>query len=325
MRDAFAAARNIAGALRAVAHDARSGRLEAGVGKSVEKIQMICVAFLESIRECVNEAFQRVASAEQLTKRVETAKRALRTLGVPMDVYEEKARKERQCVADAEEASIRSAAAYPEDLSLVVERLRREEERFEFHRSIYSDAHRVVGTLGKYSEENFSYGSTPFSSFLSAWRCPQVAEILNALPRNENNRAAVFGSSSGWLVYYLAYGFRFHSLGWEILPSLVDAAKSVATWRPELPRITFTAGDMLDAPLDETFALVALTSQCWDKDLTKAVHLKLSASLRPHALVLDYSSQLSDNHPQSFKCVAFKNVPVSWHPQQKLYWMQRMK
>ena len=118
----------------------------------------------------------------------------------------------------------------------------------------------------------------------------------------------------------------------EIMPCLVEAAEAVNRARlreglgpsdcrhaaDQAPsRLTFSCGDMLDAPLAGV-TVVALTSQCWDRQLQRRCADKLCRELHPGALVLDYGTAVLGGLPQFggeplWDCI----LPVSWNPSQR--------
>ena len=69
---------------------------------------------------------------------------------------------------------------------------------------------------------------------------------------------AVWGSSSGWLVFYAAVGLGIKSVGYELLRCHVDTAAAAAAAAAAVPGdlATFVRGDMLDAPLGEAVRVV---------------------------------------------------------------------
>ena len=76
--------------------------------------------------------------------------------------------------------------------------------------------------------------STPFGSWLGVIAaCPELASAMGELAheagRDERRSPgyAVWGSSSGWLVFYAALGLGVPSVGYEILKCHVDAARRV--------------------------------------------------------------------------------------------------
>ena len=92
-----------------------------------------------------------------------------------------------------------------------------------------------------YTEENFAYGSTPLSTWLALIRgCPELAAEMKRLSEKSSSTAAppsaattaadddggsfsssssagyvVWGSSSGWLVFYAAVGLGVKS-AWRV-------------------------------------------------------------------------------------------------------------
>lgn len=124
--------------------------------------------------------------------------------------------------------------------------LREEEASLDTQARLLGETHRLMESSG-YSESNFAYGSTPFSSFVRLFSsveelppgeepgAPHARVALRAaLERCASSgeeqasplRFTVFGSSMGWLLFYarLALGLP-NVVGYELLPCLVDISR----------------------------------------------------------------------------------------------------
>ena len=115
----------------------------------------------------------------------------------------------------------------------------------------------------------------------------------------------VFGSSTGWLVFYAALVFGARSVGYELLEGRVATANETAREcvfpsERESEKNTssvsdlfaFSCSDALFAPLGENAKVVVLTSQCWDEALKTRVASRLASHLTVGALVVDYGDSL---------------------------------
>ena len=180
-----------------------------------------------------------------------------------------------------------------------------------------------------YTEENFAYGSTPFGSWLGVIAaCPELASAMGELAheagRDERRSPgyAVWGSSSGWLVFYAALGLGVPSVGYEILKCHVDAARRVAAANDVSEDLaSFARGDATEAPLDGV-RVVVLTSQCWDEALKTRVARRLAEDLAPGALAVDYGARLAQEAAFG-EPIATVTAPSSWNAQQKFYVFRR--
>lgn len=180
-----------------------------------------------------------------------------------------------------------------------------------------------------YTEENFAYGSTPFGSWLGVIAaCPELASAMGELAheagRDERRSPgyAVWGSSSGWLVFYAALGLGVPSVGYEILKCHVDAARRVAAANDVSEDLaSFVRGDAAEAPLNGV-RVVVLTSQCWDEALKTRVARRLAEDLAPGALAVDYGARLAQEAAFG-EPIATVTAPSSWNAQQKFYVFRR--
>ena len=246
-----------------------------------------------------------------------------------------------------------------------------------------------------YSSENFAYGTTS----LRAWtrvvaECPALSAAMRALARDaerdaatfaeedaflehvggessrsaqlrrleERSRCVVFGSSTGWLVFYAALAHGVRSVGYELLEGRVATARATAraafsfstgtsdarsneeTFRSEnaavvdekrdavatkarracswVGLLAFSSSDATLAPLGVGAKVVVLTSQCWDESLKTRVAERLASELKPGALVVDYGERLA-REPAFGEPLAVVEAPTSWNAKQRFYVFQK--
>ena len=191
-----------------------------------------------------------------------------------------------------------------------------------------------------YSEDNFAYGSTPFATF---WRvvqeCPALRGAMSRMAKVQQENYGIFmnqrgfqvwGSSSGWLVFYAALGCKVSGVGYELLRCHVDFANGVvmsmlnALSKPPV----FIHGDVLeqaDCDVMQFPPVVWLTSQCWDQSLKKAVAEKLTAQCEAGALVVDYGEGVGlGDRGGAWERVGTTTAPVSWNPAQTFHVYRRV-
>ena len=214
-----------------------------------------------------------------------------------------------------------------------------------------------------YSAENFAYGTTS----LRAWTrvvaaCPALARALRALAADADAearggeddadlfgtlahlrrletkpRCVVFGSSTGWLVFYAALAHGARSVGYELLEGRVATARATARTvlktgsedvdeKEEASRaeslFAFSSADATLAPLGDGAKVVVLTSQCWDESLKTRVAERLTRGLPLGALAVDYGDRLA-REPAFGEPVAVVEAPTSWNRKQKFYVFQK--
>ena len=206
-------------------------------------------------------------------------------------------------------------------LDAVCERLRELETDDGWRGKLLAEVDGAAAAHG-WSSENFSYGSTPFSSWIELFvRCPELKTRAQTLKR-DGLAYVVFGSSAGWLVFYGAFALGASSRGFEILRTLHDTATSARAeidpeWKDSV-NIEFNHADMLSASL-ENVGLIVLTSLCWDDDVHEAACAKLDAELFSGAFVIDYGDKLAAF--KSFTTVTNDSIrlPVSWVASQRFY------
>ena len=230
----------------------------------------------------------------------------------------------------------------------------------------------VPGT--SYSSENFAYGTTSLRAWTRVVAaCPALARAMRALAADaekdpegalpasrrveslgddggessaevstralrvleQKARVVVFGSSTGWLVFYAALVFGARSVGYELLEGRVATANETArecvfSSERESEKNTssvsdlfaFSCSDALFAPLGENAKVVVLTSQCWDEALKTRVASRLASHLTIGALVVDYGDSLKRERAFG-EPVAVVEAPTSWNEKQKFYVFQK--
>ena len=285
----------------------------------------------------------------------------------------------------------------PATLRLVVAKLAEAERDVDARAALAHEIEtrfRAASPVTKYSPENFAYGTTS----LRAWtrvvaECPALSAAMRALARDaereaatfaeedaflehvggessrsaqlrrleERSRCVVFGSSTGWLVFYAALAHGVRSVGYELLEGRVATARATAraafsfstgtsdarsneeTFRSENAAIVderdavatkarracswvgllaFSSSDATLAPLGVGAKVVVLTSQCWDESLKTRVAEQLARGLAPGALAVDYGDRLG-REPAFGDPVAVVEAPTSWNRTQKFYVFQR--
>ena len=99
----------------------------------------------------------------------------------------------------------------------------------------------------------------------------------------------MWGSSTGWLVFYAALGLGACSRGVELLEPLHTVARAQALEHASVlrGRAHLECGDCLRSDASRAAAVV-LASQCWDDELCARVAVKLAAELPVGAAVVDY-------------------------------------
>ena len=229
----------------------------------------------------------------------------------------------------------------------------------------------VPGT--SYSSENFAYGTTSLRAWTRVVAaCPALARAMRALAADaekdpegalpasrrveslgddgessaevstralrvleQKARVVVFGSSTGWLVFYAALVFGARSVGYELLEGRVATAnetarecvfsserKSEENTASVSDLFAFSCSDALFAPLGENAKVVVLTSQCWDEALKTRVASRLASHLTVGALVVDYGDSLKRERAFG-EPVAVVEAPTSWNEKQKFYVFQK--
>ncbi|GIL84777.1 hypothetical protein Vretimale_14441 [Volvox reticuliferus] len=218
--------------------------------------------------------------------------------GRPADLAAQ-VRQLRAAKLDDEIATMRTAiAALPPDvpvncntLEAVVRSLSHQEQSLDFHVKLAAEVSERFGHGAAYSIENFSYGSTPYTSWLQVLATAGPA-LQDAMGASGTREYVVWGSSCGWLVLYgvLTYGWR--SRGVELLSCLHSCAERVVKEQEAAlagtKGVRFTCGDLLEDDIS-TAGLVVLADQCWDEELAAAAGDKLARELPTGALCVSYS------------------------------------
>ena len=203
-------------------------------------------------------------------------------------------------------------------LRAVLRRLHAIEEGPRLPLALWREAPAAASESG-YSQDNFSYGSTPLSSW---WRVFSHPELVRPVQRASTGamECMVWGSSIGWLVFYGALGLGMRSVGYEIVPSLNDIAVETceATGLDGVGgqgMVEFNRADMLTSDLSKS-SVVVLTSQCWDAGLVRAACSKIAQELPDGSVAVDYGESLTEwlGSP-----VAAVTAPVSWNEEQKFF------
>ena len=172
-----------------------------------------------------------------------------------------------------------------------------------------------------YTLDNFAYGTTPFSSWLTLFSERHIQDkVKDCLAAGEDY--TVWGSSLGWLAFYgrLTYGLR--TIGYEILEYLVELSSNLAEkYDLKDDSLHFEVRDVLETSLATT-GILFLTSQCWDRALKSKVYSKVEKELPVGSIVIDYSSELKEYLGDAVaKCVA----PSSWNAEQAFHVFQKQK
>jgi hypothetical protein len=190
-----------------------------------------------------------------------------------------------------------------------------------------------------YSEDNFAYGSTPFATF---WKvideCPLLAAAMARMASCQQKEYGIFmhqrgfqvwGSSSGWLLFYAAFACKVAGVGYELLGCHVDFANDLLysmlnkLGKPPV----FIKGDVLEIGDVECMPeppVVWLTSQCWDQSLRSGVNDKLTKECVAGSLVVDYGEGVGlGGCADTWEKVSSTTAAVSWNPTQTFHVYRR--
>jgi hypothetical protein len=211
--------------------------------------------------------------------------------------------------ADAIETAFSGDAARGVQLLAAVRELRSLEQSAAFQRALLLDRHRVSGESA-YTISNFAYGTTPFASWLRVAQLPLVASAAQRA-RACGGTVVVLGSSTGLLALYGSMFWGIATLGVELLPSLVAAARraAAASCASRDQNLAFICGDILEFDLHDA-CIIMVTSQCWDVALIESLRRKLAKETRPGAVVVDYRPLLDGVH--LFADPVTERIEVSW-------------
>lgn len=214
-------------------------------------------------------------------------------------------------------------------LDEITDELSRKELDLEWRARVSRDMKRASNDVG-YTAENFSYGSTPYSSWVELFKgCDRLRSKMEEISDASSSQSyVVWGSSVGWLVFYGALTYeRARCKGVEILPELHDTAvrlqREYMAKTGSSERVTFLCGDMLNSSLDNA-GVVFLTSVCWDESVHRAAAEKLANELSVGALVIDYSDKLSEFQEFGKRHIHRTQLPVSWNPNQSFYVFEKV-
>ena len=229
-------------------------------------------------------------------------------------------------------------------LPALVSEMRSIESSVEFHTALLS-AHRSLGVANasalsdptEYSRTNFSYGSTPHSSWLAVFeQCPPLMATVQEMRRQTAGRAVamqqrqneycVFGSSLGWLCFYASLTFGLRSTGYELVKPLVSLSRSLQGRHcigSGGGSVTFSHADMLTADLRNVRVLM-LTSHAWDAALCQKLDCKLASELAHGCFVIDYNGRLGLSQPGAFEVVGRVSVATSWASEQAFHVYRRL-
>ncbi|GAX74051.1 hypothetical protein CEUSTIGMA_g1501.t1 [Chlamydomonas eustigma] len=180
----------------------------------------------------------------------------------------------------------------------------------------------------EYSDMNFSYGSTPLSSWIKVIQDPAVKTVLSAALHCDGRICMVWGSSLGWLVFYAALTIGCTCWGYELLCTLHEFASGLKQ-KLQLDHglVQLQNADLLVSDLSNVGVLV-LTNQCWDAELMQKASTKLALELPENAVIIEYCQHLTKYcdpkvHSAAEKAVleivATVPVPVSWNDSQIIH------
>ena len=327
------------------------------------------ISIKEEARKRGNAAlalFNILRKSDKIVKRIETNVNI--DIGTLPDLRTDMLQAELNCLQDDYRNEKYSTETAMLCLKHVVIRLRSIEETLEFHANLIKDRNILMNQgvnntnncndnavvikstttttstantnhIYQFSDTNFAYGSTPFSTFSLILSNVKFHRILREMKRNRED-FLVFGSSAGWLNFYASLAFGVNSKGYEILPSLVNVANQVKRELNvgEHSSIDFYCQDMLHANLENT-RIIMLCSQCWDKWLIHLVHEKLINELNTGSIIIDYNNLFEstlkkttetsthnqyngtgeDSNTSMFDLFLQVKAQVSWNPCQEFH------
>jgi len=139
----------------------------------------------------------------------------------------------------------------------------------------------------------------------------------------------VFGSSSGWMVFYGAIALGMKSRGVELMQHLDKSANLLLEELKQEGKdsaskldVVFERGDMLEADISKARILL-LASQCWDGDLKELVRAKAEAELSDGAVVIDYSNTIF-GQSKILRLAGEADGRVSWNVNQRFFVYERV-
>jgi hypothetical protein len=132
------------------------------------------------------------------------------------------------------------------------------------------------------------------------------------------HKAAVFGSSTGALVFYsvLALDPPLTCTGYEVLPFLAERAEAMRA-KHGVDGAHLRCEDCLQADVTDAAAMI-VCSLCWPDSLHDAVADRLTAQMRPGAAVIAYDDRLI----RRGAAAAWGGVPA-WRGRVRTSWASR--
>ena len=210
---------------------------------------------LESLRARFAEAVENAEDAGLLTDRIPDVPGDDATASMDVDRTSAKAAStstDPDAIDPTLERKLVAAGADLKSLADVVRRLREHERDVDARATLASEVRRLAANSSTpgiepgtapceptYSEDNFAYGSTPFATF---WKvideCPLLAAAMARMASCQQKEYGIFmhqrgfqvwGSSSGWLLFYAAFACKVAGVGYELLGCHVDFANDCST------------------------------------------------------------------------------------------------
>lgn len=150
-------------------------------------------------------------------------------------------------------------------LGAVIRRLREMETSLEFQAALAGEAAQLSGAHvqeedgvtasggggsgRRYTPDNFAYGSTPYTSWLQLVCHTEVAARLRGgamqgggSGSGRPGECVVWGSSSGWLLFYGALTCGWRCVGYELLSCLAERSRQVAAEHGLMPHGSGASG-----------------------------------------------------------------------------------
>ena len=196
-------------------------------------------------------------------------------------------------------------------LAIAINELRAKEADVMIHRDLAREVQSIVEET-EYEDTNFALGSTPISSIITVLSHPAVQQHLR------KDRAMVWGSSMGWIPFYLILAGGFQEVvGIELLATLhqvaVDVKSQIDSLATEyLQGLHIFQNDLLHSDL-KGIDLLLLTDWCWDKELVEAATRKIATELSRNTILISYRG-LED---PCLELIAEVAARVSWNPSSK--------
>ena len=310
---------------------------------------------LESLQARFAEAVENAEDAGSLTDRIPDVPGDDTTASMDVDRTSAKTAStstDPDAIDPTLERKLVAAGADLKSLADVVRRLREHERDVDARATLASEVRRLAANSSTpgiepgtapceptYSEDNFAYGSTPFATF---WKvieeCPLLAAAMARMASCQQKEYGIFmhqrgfqvwGSSSGWLLFYAAFACKVAGVGYELLGCHVDFANELLysmlnkLGKPPV----FIKGDVLEIGDVECMPeppVVWLTSQCWDQSLRTRVNDKLTKECVAGSLVVDYGEGVGlGGCADTWEKVSSTTAAVSWNPTQTFHVYRR--